>query len=239
MDAPEVIRPGERELVGDAPDRRLEILCEDDAVHATCARLAAGRDGADLHIHRHHTDVFYVLEGELTVRLGVDGESVVAPAGTLALVPPLVVHGFRNGSEADMRYLNVHAPGLGFADYLRGLRDGRAVAFDQEPPPAEGTRPTSEVRLATADGRESTVLADRQELTVAEVRAGPDRPPLEARHGHVQSFYVLEGELRVTSSERALGAPAGSWVHVPPGVAHRVAFSRTARLLDLRAPAAP
>jgi hypothetical protein len=27
-----------------------------------------------------------------------------------------VVHGFRNGSDAELRYLNLHAPGQGFAD---------------------------------------------------------------------------------------------------------------------------
>ncbi len=37
------------------------------------------------------------------------------PAGTLARVPPDVVHGFRNGSDAELRYLNLHAPGQGFA----------------------------------------------------------------------------------------------------------------------------
>jgi mannose-6-phosphate isomerase-like protein (cupin superfamily) len=150
MDAPEVIRPGEGELVGDAPDRRLEILCEDDAVHATSSRFAAGRDGADLHVHRRHTDVFSVLEGEPTVRLAVDDASVVVPAGTRAL-----------------------------------------------------------------------------------------GPASEARHRHVQSFYVLDGEIAVTTGERELGAPAGSRVQVPPGAANRIAFPQAARLLDLRTPAAP
>jgi hypothetical protein len=59
-------------------------------------------------------------------------------------VPPLVVHGFRNASDAEMRYLNFHAPGVGFADYMRGLRDGRSVTYDQEPPPAEGVHPPAE-----------------------------------------------------------------------------------------------
>ena len=47
--------------------------------------VRAGRAGADLHVHRHHNDIFYVLEGELTVMLGLDGEHVVVPAGTVAL----------------------------------------------------------------------------------------------------------------------------------------------------------
>ena len=59
-----VLPPGGGEVVGDSPERRVEILCEHDAVHATWSRFAPGRDGADLHVHRLHTDVFYVLEGE-------------------------------------------------------------------------------------------------------------------------------------------------------------------------------
>jgi mannose-6-phosphate isomerase-like protein (cupin superfamily) len=138
-----------RELIGDSPDRRVEILLERDALHVTWSRFGPGRDGADLHIHRHHSDMFYVLDGELTLKLET-GE-VAVPAGTLVTVPPLVVHGFRNGGDADVRYLNLHAPGTGFADYMRGLRDKRKVPFDQEPPPADGTRPASDVAYEETD----------------------------------------------------------------------------------------
>ena len=68
-------------------------------LHATLSRFGPGRDGADLHVHTEHSDLFYVLEGELTVRLGVEDEQVTVPAGALARVPPNVVHGFRNASD--------------------------------------------------------------------------------------------------------------------------------------------
>src|SRR3954453_13772846 len=138
MTGPTVIAPGGGEIIGDSADRRVEILSEHDAVHATWSRFGPRRDGADLHIHRRHSDLFYVLDGELTLKLGPDGGEGAAPAGSLARVPPLVVHGFRNASDADVRYLNFHAPGEGFADYLRALRDGREFSYDQYPPPAGG-----------------------------------------------------------------------------------------------------
>jgi len=137
------------ELIGDSPDRRVEILLEHDAVHVTWSRFGPGRDGADPHIHRRHTDMFYVLDGELTVKL--ESGEVAAPAGTLVTIPPLVVHGFRNAADADVRYLNLHAPGAGFADYMRGLRDGKRVPFDQEDPPPDGTRPPTDATLVAAD----------------------------------------------------------------------------------------
>ena len=121
------------EVLGDAPDRRVELLCEHDTVHTTLSRYGPGRAGADLHVHHEHTDIFQVLEGELTVMLA-DEEVVIGP-GELVHVPPHVVHGFRNASDADVQFLNFHVPGVGFADYMRGLRDGVKVPFDQHPPP--------------------------------------------------------------------------------------------------------
>jgi mannose-6-phosphate isomerase-like protein (cupin superfamily) len=133
------------EVIGDTADRRVEILCETDAMHATRTRLGPRRAGTDPHVHREHNDVFFVLEGELTVRLGED--DVAAPAGTMVVVPPLVVHAYRNASDADVVFLNVHAPGSGFATYLRALRDGGPHEFDQHPPPDEGGRPASEASV--------------------------------------------------------------------------------------------
>ena len=83
-----VIPPGGGEVVGDKPGRRVEILSDRDPLHATLSRFGPGMEGADLHVHHHHTDFFYVLEGELTVRLGVEDRQVRVSAGSLAWVPP-------------------------------------------------------------------------------------------------------------------------------------------------------
>ena len=230
MGDPHVIAAGGGEVIGDAPDRRVEILCEHDALHATWARFGPRREGADLHVHRRHSDFFYVLEGELTVLLGPEGESVVVPAGTLARVPPLVAHGFRNGSDAEVRYLNFHAPGVGFADYMRGLRDGSPRSFDQEPPPADGGRPATEAAV----GGGGALLADIEEIAIAEVPGDRGDPSPHVHRRHAESFYVLEGELALTAGDRELRAEAGSWVQVPAGVPHAV--TGTARHLNLHAP---
>jgi mannose-6-phosphate isomerase-like protein (cupin superfamily) len=200
MSEPIVIPAGGGEVIGDSPDRRVEILCDVDAIHVTWSRFAAGRDGADLHFHRHHHDVFYVLEGELTLRLGIDDEPVRAPAGTFVCVPPLVVHGFRNASDAEVRYLNVHAPGTGFADYMRGIRDGRPVAFDQYPPPADGAGPAGEVTI-----RAGGVRAGAVEISETTCEPGED----------VGTAYVLAGELAFAAGGGELRAGTGAWVQAP------------------------
>src|SRR4051794_16643708 len=180
-----LVGPGAGEVIGDAADRRVEILSDCDELHATWSRFAAGREGADLHVHERHTDLFYVLDGELTVRLGSDDGAATVRAGTLARVPPLVVHGFRNASTAEVSYLNLHAPGRAFADYLRAMRDGRPFTYDQHDPPADGGRPASEAVVGGAElvadrpGLRVELLADVDEIAIAEVRSDPggDAPP--------------------------------------------------------------
>jgi quercetin dioxygenase-like cupin family protein len=212
-----VIPPRRGEVIGDAPDRRVEMLSDVDPLHATWSRFGPWRDGANLHIHHRHSDLFYVLQGQLTVKLGPEGAETAAPAGTLVYIPPLVVHGFRNGADAEVRYLNFHAPGQGFADYMRGLRD-----FDQDDPPPDGGRPASEAQLTAGDG----VLCDADEIGIAVLT---DTSP-ETRVDYVRSLYVLEGELNVNDTRAA----AGTWLQIPPGLPHEV--SGSARYLDIHTP---
>ena len=243
---PILLPPGAGEIVGDAPDRRVEILSDDGALHATWSRFGPHREGADLHVHRRHTDLFYVLEGELTVMLGLEGEPRVVQAGTLVRVPPLVVHGFRNGSEADVRYLNFHAPGQGFVDFMRALRDGRTFSYDQHPPPRDGGRPPTEAVVGgegfVADGQGVRValLADVEEIGIVETWSDPatPQPPPHLHRRHIESFYVLTGEMSFTVGERELRAEAGSWVQVPAGVPHTFAFpgDSPVRFLNLHTP---
>jgi quercetin dioxygenase-like cupin family protein len=91
-----------------------------------------GFPGPPLHRHRELTDMFYVLEGTLT--LTVDGEDREAPAGTFACVPPGTPHTFANRSDAPVRFLNFNFPG-GFEDYMREL--AAAMAKADGPPSRE------------------------------------------------------------------------------------------------------
>ena len=196
-------------MIGDSADRRVEILSDHDSVHATWSRFAPGRVGADLHIHRRHTDIFYVLAGELTVRLGLQDERVTVPAGRFAIVPPLVVHGFRNAGEAELRYLNFHAPGVGFADYMRGLRDGRKVIYDQEDPPADGGRPIEEAQVSDR--------VDIDAITIAEMTGSQDADGL-------RFYYALDGELVLMDGGNAFRGAPGAWMEVAG--AHTAAGTR-------------
>jgi quercetin dioxygenase-like cupin family protein len=135
------------EVITRRDTRDVVLVTGEPDMTMTFSRYAAGERGPDLHVHREHVDAFYVLEGELTFALGPDGAETTAGPGTYVAVPPNVGHGFRNGSDADVRWLNFHIPDAGFAEYMRGARDGRTVPWDSFDMPEDGGLPASLVTI--------------------------------------------------------------------------------------------
>jgi quercetin dioxygenase-like cupin family protein len=181
--------------------RDVVILADREELTITWSRYAPGERGPDLHVHREHTDAFYVLEGELTFEVGPGAERIRVPAGGFVAVPPNVVHSFTNEGSAESRWLNMHAPDKGFAAYLRAARDGLDAAWDSFDPPADGGRPARGVivtRPGEGERHESgngTALLKGvlPELSVAEwVLEGTDLP----RHDdHVVWCYAVDGRI--------------------------------------------
>jgi quercetin dioxygenase-like cupin family protein len=71
--------------------------------------------GPPLHVHRHETEIFYILEG--TFEFTVGGQKVSAPAGTLAVGPRDIPHTFRNVGTSEGRLLLTVIPGH-FSNYF-------------------------------------------------------------------------------------------------------------------------
>ena len=80
--------------------------------------IAPGFVGPPPHVHEQLHDMFYVLEGTLTVRLG-ENIMDLAP-GSFVCIPPGVVHTFSNRSERPVRFLNFNTP-AGWENYMRDL----------------------------------------------------------------------------------------------------------------------
>ena len=70
--------------------------------------IPAGAPGPRPHIHRHHEEAFYVLEGELTVRVGP--RTITAPAGSFVVVPRGIVHQPSNPGAQPTRFLLIFSP---------------------------------------------------------------------------------------------------------------------------------
>jgi mannose-6-phosphate isomerase-like protein (cupin superfamily) len=110
-------RPGDGEVVSAGEETDVQILLDDDHLDVTWSRYSAGESGPGPHIHREHSDCFWVLQGTLVFE--VAGKRIDAGPETFVAVPPGVVHTFRNEGPGDAQFLNMHAPGRGFAEHLR------------------------------------------------------------------------------------------------------------------------
>src|SRR5207244_11196485 len=80
--------------------------------------IAPGFPGPPLHRHQHLHDMFYVLDGVLTVRLGEETHGV--GPGTFVCVPPGTPHTFSNRSERPVRFLNFEQA-AGWENYMRDM----------------------------------------------------------------------------------------------------------------------
>ena len=134
-----------------------------------------------------------------------------------------------------MRFLNFHAPGCNFVEYLRGRGE-----FDQAPPPEDGGRPASDAIVTPPGGGERfqredravTILGDLPEISVLLLEVEPEWPgiPAHAHDDQVDSFFVLEGPAGLVSGDEVVQAEAGTF--------YVAAAGRDARLSQL-GPAGP
>jgi mannose-6-phosphate isomerase-like protein (cupin superfamily) len=236
-----VLRPGEGESLFGG---RIVLKATFDELCITESFFDSARDGASPHIHHHHADSFYVLEGGFAV-LVHDEEHALEPGGCVC-APPEVVHGFRTTSPA--RFLNFHTSDGGFAENLRARNRGEPGGFDSvDVEPGSGRPPTEAVLLAAGEGerllgdnRVAWVKVGRQELSVIEFELDPGFGGPDPHHhtDHIDSFYVLDGEAEFLMAGETVRLGAGSFVAAPLGVEHT--FSNPGpgrvRLLNVHAP---
>jgi quercetin dioxygenase-like cupin family protein len=242
---PLLLPPGEGETTTDRPERTLRILVELEPLIVTWFRYEPGEKGPDPHVHHHHTDAFYVLEGEVEVSLGPEQQTVRATSGTFAAAPPDVVHTFRNASDATAVFLNIHAPSSGFGDVVRGHGE---AGFDQHDPPPDGGRPFEEAVFSTPAGaetleRESSthrVLCDLPQLSAIDMtfRPGFEGVDPHTHSDHADCFYVLDGQIEFRVGDEPHVAGPGTFVAAAPGSVHgfRLADDKPIRVLNLHAP---
>jgi uncharacterized cupin superfamily protein len=84
--------------------------------------------GAGPHYHRAQDEFFYVLEGELVLRIG--GERHTAGPGTFAFVPRGTIYGFHNASGSPATLLVMHHP-AGFERYIEEMQELAARQGDR------------------------------------------------------------------------------------------------------------
>jgi quercetin dioxygenase-like cupin family protein len=195
-----------------------------------------------------------------SVRLRLDGEERLVEPQSWIQVPHGIVHTFGAGGRDPATFVNLHAPSCGLGTYMRGLMGAKGdedrqrawAGFDARATPEGGGLDPGGVVVCRLGGegetitdrlpdRRVTLLADSGEIAVTESVYGPGErgPELHVHREHSDAWIVLEGALTFELRDEArFEAGAGSFVVVPPNVAH--GFSNegeaTARFVNLHAP---
>jgi quercetin dioxygenase-like cupin family protein len=133
---------------------------------------------------------------------------------------------------------------------LRARRDGQdedAERFDQAEPPPDGGRPVSEAVVSRAEGgelfdrgdRAIGIKSDLPQISAFDIAFDPEFVVDPHRHDdHVDSFYVLAGEVDFTVGDGEVRAAPGTWYSALPGFRHgfRNPGPGRARVLNVHTP---
>jgi quercetin dioxygenase-like cupin family protein len=222
-----MVEISEGELIFGSPKLDVTLLADVEPLAAAAVRSAPGWGNASPHIHARHAEALYVFEGELTLELEDRAHSLGPEAW--AFIPRGITHAFEVTGERTARFLVFHAPGSGFAEFIRG----NPAAFDLVPPLDAVTRDPGLVVIRRAGGtdgenitnrpnRRATVLVEDEELTISEFDYGPGErgAPRHVHREHADAFLVLEGEFTFHLRDGSRALPAGTLVVFPPGVVH-------------------
>jgi quercetin dioxygenase-like cupin family protein len=148
------VGPGEGQALANPVGGQIVRKASDEDTSSAYAlfenTMPAGSPGPLPHIHRRHDEAFYVLEGALTIRVGV--QTIVAPAGSFVLVPRGVVHQPTNPSAEPARFLLIFSPG-GMDQFFAAAAAGRV------PIQAPASDPTARAALEAFSARYDFALA--------------------------------------------------------------------------------
>jgi mannose-6-phosphate isomerase-like protein (cupin superfamily) len=220
---------------------------------------------APLHVHRDTDELYYVLEGELTVHL--PGRTVPRRAGGWVYCPREVPHTYEVTSPSPARLLYVGSP-TGFEAFVVAAGEpagaltlppgdpdiARAVALapsygiDILAAPGElpeGLPPEAPASAAYWSLGHLAIVhvpgeaTERRYSLVEHLSPPGERPPMHVHRREGQLWYVLEGELTVTLAGEARRCGPGEWAYGAPDVphTHEVTSKTPARILEINAPA--
>ena len=118
-----VLAPGEGLAIARGGRMAIKARGEQTAGAFALLELTQPREipGPPLHVHRECDETYYVLEGTLTVRLGV--RTIDAAAGSFVLIPRGTMHTFTNRGEQPVRFLGTISPAsyVGYVEEINAL----------------------------------------------------------------------------------------------------------------------
>lgn len=212
-----------------------------------------------LHLHRAHTEIFYILDGEVEFTVGE--KPVNATTGSVIYLPAGTPHAATSTTGGKM--LMFYTPG-GFDNMLAEIE--QASWFERLNPFAGARRAQkydnhklSGSAKIIRDGPRPRIVApgqgvrngDRADLsivklsssqtaglaTVTEVTLKPgDSLEPQLQSGQLQILYVLDGTVEFKSVNVMQTARTGATIYFPPGKSDSVSASKGAKLLVFLTP---
>ena len=101
----------------------LKLVREEGSAAYSLVETTIVGDGPPLHIHKAEEEAFYVLDGEVNVRLG--DRTVKGKAGSFVFIPRGTIHTFSNARSTPAKLLQIFSP-PGFEQFFEeidGLSD--------------------------------------------------------------------------------------------------------------------
>jgi mannose-6-phosphate isomerase-like protein (cupin superfamily) len=236
-----ILPVADREPLGRREGREGDILVSCEEVTVTQGRYPGGERVAGTHVHRDHTDAFYVLEGELGFVVGHEAETVTLAGGGFLAAPPGVAHSFRTAGERPARWLTIHAPDGGFGAFMRGIRDGVESEWDISPMPKDGGLSAGAAVVSPSAGNVPPGSADElgwlrcdlPDLRTVEWKGGAPHAelPLHLLGDRFALLFVIEGELEATFGRTRQAIGPDTLVSVPRDERGKLSCHGDARVL--------
>jgi mannose-6-phosphate isomerase-like protein (cupin superfamily) len=119
---PLFVRPGEGQAFLDLTCRVSSTSTHGEYCAFEFVTPAGGR--VPLHVHAHEDELYYILEGAYEIEC--NGNTFMAEAGAMAMLPRNIPHAFRNPTNKPARALTVFIPG-GFDAFVLELSSADAA----------------------------------------------------------------------------------------------------------------
>jgi quercetin dioxygenase-like cupin family protein len=212
-----------------------------------------------LHLHKTHTEIFYILDGEVDFIIGEKAHTVTT--GSVVYVPAGIPHAAKSSKGG--RMLMFFAPG-GFDDMLAEIN--ASSWFQRFNPFATARRnekydihKTSDGTLTNSSGPKPLVLAAGEGeniqsgtgtgviklsseqtdglafVTEENLEPGSERAS-QLPGNQSETIYILQGDVQFEGAEKMITASEGATIYFPPGVASNVKATGSAKILVYRTP---
>lgn len=169
-------------------------------VHATTQEK--GAKPAPPHTQEDIEEVIIVKEG--LMKMTMDGESHVLPAGSVILIPPLVEQSLQNVGDGPLTYYVMMFKSKAKTDIERGKNAGGAMFINYDDLEFQPSKKGGKIVYL----RRPTAMCEEFEMHVTQLdKKGPSHSP----HSHVDSemILVIDGETQMNIAGNTYSGKAG------------------------------